>query len=1710
MVTTFGNYFKQKCKQGCRVLGRSVKKSSLWGLLLLLTLTACGGGGADNGSGKEAAAVVVSVSPNVTTTVDVPENDSNPPATPVVTPIPVVPPPPVVVTPPSNHAPTIAGNPASNVDAFGTYRFTPTVRDVEGDKLTFTVANLPKWLTFDEATGTLSGWAVTVYGYLFENIIISVSDGKTTVSLPAFSIRINEPVSYDPPLVTPPTPPPPAANRAPVISGVAATTVYVGRDTYEFTPTASDPDNDPLTFSVTNLPVWARFDPATGKLSGTPTEANEGTSNNIVINVSDGKGGTASLAAFNLTVIVTHANREPTISGTPASSVNVGVAYSFTPTASDADNDRLTFSISNKPAWATFDPATGQLSGTPSDTHVGASSNISISVSDGVAEAVSLQPFEIQVVSLNHVPAISGLPATSIDVGSAYGFTPTADDADGDSVTFSIANQPGWATFDPATGRLSGTPAVGDVGITSDIVITASDGHGGNTSLPAFSIQVNQQANHIPVIGGTASPTAYVGVIYRFTPTTSDADNDRLTFSIANKPVWASFDPVTGTLSGTPTATGTFADITISTTDGKSPAVSLPAAFSIVVEAPINLARQFGTATQGSTGWGGLAAHAIDGRTDNFNHTECDAQTNWWQVSLPNPTQVEKIVVKNRASNQSRLNGAAVYVTNVPYTAIPADADKVGTLTGTSADQVLTLATPKQGAYVIVKGAGASCLHMAEVEVYGQAPAAPVFTQTNADFLLSHSAAIGSAVGTLSAVDYQRDSLTYTLAGADAAPFAIDGQGNITVNAALTAGATYTFDVVVSDGGQTTRKPVTVRVSSNTAVQDAISNGNASAVTVDELLAAGIAVAQTESDYCKAELAKVYPAGLKQTTFPTRSAYMASTSSRNIPLHVSSSNGDTRVYSWMGSKASGTRYAVLGTNVFTFDTVNTDLKDNTLNLLRWLLQRSAGADILNENLRILVPDYWDRAALNDWFSDNGLTHHWTILTDTALLDTGAFDLYLADIGRSLTEKQKAFAAGKPVLVFNNWYEPRAADLAEFDLAWRWYGSQTIGSLAAVEAQCAQSSSANVIQTLLTSLQAGMPSFNYESSDCPNNVGTVSCDLTKVTDGTGKSVQDLFNAGASAIRTQLRALDQAGTNLFALDDSKNLLKIAVLLADKYRENIQYTMDKDTTDDTRFYQALFADYAVHYARPNNAYQPDMGDFTDAVVALNAAPTTTATQSFTPTAFTEWTSTGLYAPPGKTITIRRTDSSTNKVRMKLNFLRESTRLWNTDQYSRPRYMSSPEVTLAAGETYTLSTPYGGPIYIAWDGVASGAVPFTVEFQNVLDNPLLTAFDSVSIQTFLSEVEAANSDWVDIKTPFAEIHSLKSHMLKAFAKQDGDEADGYTPADVEGYIRELNKYLIAGNYEYTGFTGTGTDLQALNPDVSAFCSRTGFDLTTVVYGNSPTAMDLCRDAVINARPKIQHINSDVNAACGGLCSGNPFDSSAPIMPVDWGENHEMGHNLQRGRTKIYDGRSTEVSNNIYPMHTQWQWAKDHSLIKHPTQTRPANEEAFRLLQTAIAAGTAPSINHPLWTQSGTYDKAFERLSFYIQLVYTQGSWDLYTKLHIMERIFSDAIKDDDKWLDVRALLGFGSYNRTEASAISSNDFMYIATSMIGGKNYSDYFEVWGIQLSQKAKDQVTANGITTQQPKVFYYVNDELPVAMPTDTIPLNGTSAWADPTP
>ncbi len=239
------------------------------------------------------------------------------------------------------------------------------------------------------------------------------------------------------------------ANTAPEISGTPDTVVNIG-DEYRFKPVVSDADGDTLSFVSRRVPTWLSFNDATGELSGTPTLADVGLHENILIIAKDGTDQT-KLPLFSIEVV----NPPPAIGGIPASFVNANESYRFIPQASDPNGDTLTYSIANKPGWASFNSRTGELSGSYNANKTRNYRDIVISVSDGM-NTVSLPPFHIAVIA----GEMSTECTASIQTGASVSCQLPTDSVK----NFELIDPPRGFSIQPKTGIIHWTPTADQVG----------------------------------------------------------------------------------------------------------------------------------------------------------------------------------------------------------------------------------------------------------------------------------------------------------------------------------------------------------------------------------------------------------------------------------------------------------------------------------------------------------------------------------------------------------------------------------------------------------------------------------------------------------------------------------------------------------------------------------------------------------------------------------------------------------------------------------------------------------------------------------------------------------------------------------------------------------------------------------------------------------------------------------------------------------------------------------------------------------------------------------------------------------------------------------------------------------------------------------------------------------------------------------------------
>ncbi|MCF6440485.1 Ig-like domain-containing protein [Pseudoalteromonas luteoviolacea] len=365
---------------------------------------------------------------------------------------------------PVNDAP-IAQAQNLNLDEDGSLLVTLSATDQENDALIYRVVT-------GVSSGTLVQQSDTTWLYTptsnfngVDTFTFVANDGTDDSAAATVSLTVN------------------AVNDQPTVTGQA---VSVDEETQvNITLSAEDIDNDNLTYLLVGEPSNGSYSLNSNVLSYTGNLDYFG-ADSFTFKVNDGQAD-SELATVNITV--NNINDAPTISGSPSKQVNEDSAYSFVPTAEDKDGDNLTFAIENLPSWMSFDSTTGAISGTPVNANVGVYTGIVISVSDGT-ETAALTAFNITVVNTNDTPTISGVPSTSINEDSAYSFTPSATDIDGDTLTFSIQNAPAWIEFNTATGEMTGIPLDANVGTDTNIIVSVSDGQI-SASIAAFDIVVN-------------------------------------------------------------------------------------------------------------------------------------------------------------------------------------------------------------------------------------------------------------------------------------------------------------------------------------------------------------------------------------------------------------------------------------------------------------------------------------------------------------------------------------------------------------------------------------------------------------------------------------------------------------------------------------------------------------------------------------------------------------------------------------------------------------------------------------------------------------------------------------------------------------------------------------------------------------------------------------------------------------------------------------------------------------------------------------------------------------------------------------------------------------------------------------------------------------------------------------------------------------------
>ena len=276
----------------------------------------------------------------------------------------------------------------------------------------------------------------------------------------------------------------------------------------ETLPAAADGDGT-LTYAISPpLPAGLVFDPATRRLSGTPTTPQSATRYTYTSTDSDATNPDSASLTFAITVQEDRVPAFQQVSIPDKNYVqNLPISTETLPAASGGDGV-LTYAISpDLPAGLNFDPATRQLSGTPATPQPATLYTYTATDSDTVGPDSTSLTFTI-AVEADRVPAFQqvSIPdknyVQNLPIGTET--LPAASGGDG-VLTYAISpDLPAGLAFDPATRLLSGTPTAPQSATRYTYTATDSDTVSPDSASLTFTITV--QEDRVPTFEQASLP----------------------------------------------------------------------------------------------------------------------------------------------------------------------------------------------------------------------------------------------------------------------------------------------------------------------------------------------------------------------------------------------------------------------------------------------------------------------------------------------------------------------------------------------------------------------------------------------------------------------------------------------------------------------------------------------------------------------------------------------------------------------------------------------------------------------------------------------------------------------------------------------------------------------------------------------------------------------------------------------------------------------------------------------------------------------------------------------------------------------------------------------------------------------------------------------------------------------------------------------------
>jgi VCBS repeat-containing protein len=293
----------------------------------------------------------------------------------------------------------------------------------------------------------------------------------------------------------------------------------------------TDPENDPLTaVLVAGASHGAVALSSDGSFTYTP-DADYYGSDSFTYSAND---GTSDSNVATVAITVTPVNDAP-VADSPTVAVKENTNKAITLSASDVENDPLTYSVQTGPTSGTLSGTAPNLIYKPNFGFNGTDS-FTFLVNDGTDDS-DLATVTVNVA--NNIPPVADSQTVSVDEDGAVVITLTGSDADGDPIGYAIVDAPVSAILSGAVPNVTYTPDADFFG-TDSFTFRVDDGTD-DSALATVTITVDP-VNDAPVADpqtvSTSEDTAKA-----ITLTGSDIEGDVLDFIVVN-------DPAHGTLTG--------------------------------------------------------------------------------------------------------------------------------------------------------------------------------------------------------------------------------------------------------------------------------------------------------------------------------------------------------------------------------------------------------------------------------------------------------------------------------------------------------------------------------------------------------------------------------------------------------------------------------------------------------------------------------------------------------------------------------------------------------------------------------------------------------------------------------------------------------------------------------------------------------------------------------------------------------------------------------------------------------------------------------------------------------------------------------------------------------------------------------------------------------------------------------------------------------